>query len=72
MSNQRSRQVGGDHYQKYGDYQPVHVIEDFLDNDFKLGSAFKYMCRWQDKGGVQDLQKALHFLALKIDEVEEA
>ena len=38
---------------------------------FMEGSVIKYVTRWQDKGGVQDLRKARHFLDLLI-EYEEA
>jgi UDP-3-O-acyl-N-acetylglucosamine deacetylase len=32
------------------------------------GSAIKYLCRWRDKGGIQDLHKAQHFIARLIEE----
>lgn len=59
-------QVGGDHYKKYGDLQPWDVITawnlGYLD-----GTALKYIARWRDKGGIADLQKAIHFLQKKIE-----
>lgn len=62
-------QYGGDHYKKYGDLQPWDVITawnlGYLD-----GTALKYIARWRDKGGVEDLKKAIHFLQKKI-EIEE-
>lgn len=27
-------------------------------------AEIKYLCRWRDKGGVQDLNKAIHFIEL--------
>ncbi len=63
-------QYGGDHYKKYGDLQPWDVITrwklGYLD-----GTALKYIARWKDKGGVEDLKKAIHFLQKTI-EVEES
>jgi hypothetical protein len=63
-------QVGGDHYKKYNDLQPWDVIVawnlGYLD-----GTALKYIARWRDKGGLDDIRKAIHFLE-KFIEVEEA
>lgn len=36
---------------------------------FMEGNIIRYVSRWRDKGGVQDLQKARHFLD-KLIEVE--
>ncbi len=62
-----SIQIGGVHYKKY-EYQPWDVVLDwklgYLD-----GTALKYIARWRDKGGLQDIQKAIHFLE-KLIEVE--
>jgi hypothetical protein len=27
-------------------------------------TAIKYLCRWKKKGGIQDLDKAIHFIEL--------
>lgn len=62
-------QHGGDHYKKYGNLQPWDVITawnlGYLD-----GTALKYIARWRDKGGVEDIKKAIHFLE-KFVEVHE-
>lgn len=54
------RQVGGDHY-KGTEYQHW----DFA-NEIKMlylpGVASKYVSRWRDKGGVEDLEKCVHYL----------
>lgn len=54
------KQVAGTHYKKYT-IQPWDAIVDwqlgFLD-----GCAVKYISRWKDKGGVEDIKKAIHFL----------
>ena len=36
---------------------------------FCEGNAIKYICRYKDKGGVQDLEKAIHYLQLLIEQV---
>ena len=63
-------QYGGDHYKKYGDLQPWDVVLAW-DLGYLEGTALKYIARWQDKGGIQDIKKAIHFLE-KLIEVEEA
>lgn len=55
-------QVGGDHYKKMV-VQPAEFI-----NKNKLlfaeGNAIKYICRHSTKGGVQDIDKAIHYLEM--------
>ena len=31
---------------------------------FCLGNVIKYVMRWKNKGGVEDLDKAIHFIEL--------
>jgi hypothetical protein len=59
------KQVGGAHYKKYK-IQPSRFINDnkIL---FAEGNAIKYICRHQDKGGKQDLLKAMHYLEMIIE-----
>ena len=58
-------QVGGDHYKKLK-IQPIEFIHA-NGIPFAEGSVIKYVTRWRDKGGVQDLEKARHFLDLLIE-----
>lgn len=59
------RQVGGQHYKKFK-IQPSRFI-----NENKLlfaeGNAIKYLCRHKDKGGKQDLLKAIHYIEMIIE-----
>jgi len=64
------KQVAGDHYKKYGDIQPWDVVLAW-DLGYLEGTALKYIARWQDKGGINDIKKAIHFLE-KLVETEEA
>jgi hypothetical protein len=59
------KQVGGSHYKKYK-IQPSRFINDnkIL---FAEGNAIKYICRHQDKGGKQDLLKAIHYIQMIIE-----
>lgn len=54
-------QIGGTHYKKYGSLQPWDVVLawglGYLD-----GTALKYIARHKDKGGKEDIKKAIHFL----------
>jgi hypothetical protein len=53
------RQVGGQHYQS--DYQHWDLAV-FLGLGYLEASSTKYVSRWRKKGGIQDLEKALHYL----------
>lgn len=55
------RQVGGNHYNKHGDLQHWDLVNIFK-WDYFQGQITKYVMRWKDKNGVQDLEKARHFL----------
>ena len=56
------KQIGGDHYKKML-IQPAEFI-----NANKLlfaeGNAIKYICRHSSKGGIQDIDKAIHYLEM--------
>lgn len=60
MDKLESTQVGGTHYQGY-DYQPIELIED-LKLNFTEGCILKYAIRFRDKGGKDDLLKALNYV----------
>lgn len=62
------KQVGGNHYKKQAT-QPWDFITDNA-IPFLEGNAIKYISRWRDKGGLEDLRKAQHYLE-KIIENEE-
>jgi hypothetical protein len=60
------KQVGGDHYQKLGDYQPWEVLRRWLTPEefrgYMKGTAIAYLARERDKGGSQDIEKGIHTL----------
>ena len=59
MSKDENKQVGGDHYQK--GIQPFDYIR--ANNlDFFEGNVIKYITRYKDKNGLEDLEKAKHYL----------
>lgn len=60
-----SAQVGGDHYKDRG-IQPIEYIHSNGLN-FIEGSVVKYITRWREKGGVEDLNKIKHYIDLLIE-----
>lgn len=62
-------QVGGDHYRQRS-IQPWDIWQEYGMNAFE-GAVLKYLLRWRDKNGVEDLKKARHTLD-KLIELEEA
>lgn len=63
------RQVGGDHY-RTGGLQHWDLVEMFR-WDYFQGQIIKYLMRWRKKNGLEDLQKARHYLD-KYIELEQA
>ena len=59
------QQEGGNHYKQFK-IQPAEFIHangiGYLE-----GCAIKYLCRHRDKGGLEDLRKAQHYIDLLID-----
>ena len=65
--NANNTQVAGDHYKK----QPIQPWDYIAANKMGYfeGNIVKYVSRWRDKGGVEDLRKARHYLD-KLIEIE--
>lgn len=58
-------QVGGNHYKEKG-IQPIdYIMSNRL--DFCEGCVVKYISRWRDKGGIDDLHKAKHYIEFLIE-----
>lgn len=55
------KQVGGSHYKKYENLQPWDVVLKW-NLGYLEGTALKYIARWKDKNGLEDIRKAIHFL----------
>jgi hypothetical protein len=58
-------QLGGNHYTNK-DIQPWEAMQAWMTEEqfkgFLIGNVIKYIARFQDKGGVLDLQKCKHYL----------
>lgn len=68
----RSRQVGGTHYVDKA-IQPWDAMEAWMTHEafcgFLAGNVIKYLARYKNKGGLDDLEKSQHYLQ-KLIEVE--
>jgi hypothetical protein len=67
MPEANERQVGGDHYKKMSlEHWDLSVIYNWDPFQYQIT---KYVMRWRDKNGLQDLEKVVHF-AQKYLEIE--
>lgn len=64
MSKPFNKQHGGDHYKHLAIQPAEYAIKNNL--GWAEGNAIKYVTRWKDKGGIEDLQKAIHCLEMLI------
>lgn len=64
ITNPLNTQVGGDHYKKY----KIQPLEYSHANDLDMfqGSVVKYITRFRDKNGLEDLKKIKHFVDILI------
>lgn len=65
------------HYQSKSGLETIDVIESFTENlkgaeATNTGNVLKYMCRWKEKNGLEDLRKAEWYLKRLIKIVEKA
>ena len=58
-------QVGGQHYKSKAIQPWDYIASNNL--GYLEGNVVKYVSRWKDKGGVEDLKKAQHYLAKLIE-----
>lgn len=60
------KQIGGNHYAKMK-IQPVQFI---VANNipYREANAIKYICRHKDKNGKQDIEKAIHYLEMILED----
>jgi hypothetical protein len=75
MTSPRDRQIGGDHYLNLG-IQPWDAMRAWMTPEefqgFLRGNVIKYIARFEAKGGVEDLRKAMHYLETLIAERDRA
>lgn len=72
MADINSHQVGGDHYASKA-VQPWDAMEAWMTKEafagYLHGNCIKYLARYMDKNGIEDLKKCQHYLA-KLIEIE--
>jgi hypothetical protein len=59
MQSLNQLQHGGDHYMKLAIHPAYYIMKNKL--PWAEGSAIKYLTRHRDKGGAEDIRKAIHF-----------
>jgi len=59
------KQIAGNHYKNFV-IQPTEFIHK-NGIGFVEGSVIKYVCRYKNKNGIEDLKKAIHYLELMIE-----
>ena len=63
----KSRQVDGDHYQL-----PIQPIDFIVKNNipFREANVIKYIVRHQNKNGTKDIEKAMHYLQMILEDYD--
>tara|TARA_R100001443_G_scaffold105587_2_gene114635 strand:- start:2245 stop:2541 length:297 start_codon:yes stop_codon:yes gene_type:complete len=62
------KQIGGDHYKSMA-IQPIEYIQA-NGLSYIEGNIVKYISRWREKNGIEDLKKIKHYVEFLIEEVE--
>ena len=62
------QQVGGNHYKS----MPIQPLEYILANNlgFCEGNIVKYISRYSQKNGIQDVEKVIHYAQMLIKHLE--
>ena len=65
--NAKSRQVDGNHYQL-----PIQPIDFIVKNNipFREANVIKYIVRHQNKNGKKDIEKAMHYLQMILEDYD--
>ncbi len=58
-------QVGGNHYKSMAIQPAQYIVANGI--GFLEGMVIKYVSRWEKKGGIEDLEKAIHCLQLRVE-----
>ena len=65
----QDKQVGGSHYRKMN-IQPYEFISK-NNLSFFQGCVVKYVCRYLNKSGIEDLEKIIHYCQLEIKKMKD-
>jgi hypothetical protein len=63
--NTLKKQIGGKHYKN----MKIQVVEFCHKNGigYLEGNVIKYVCRYRQKGGLKDLEKAKHYIEILLE-----
>ena len=74
MSHLNNTQIGGNHYTSKT-VQPWQAMQSWMSHEeftgFLRGNVIKYIARCNEKGGIEDLKKARHYLDKLIETLTE-
>lgn len=74
MSDLSKTQIGGNHYTSKA-VQPWEAMQAWMTQEeftgFLRGNVIKYIARCNEKGGIEDLKKARHYLDKLIETLTE-
>jgi len=65
-----AKQVGGNHYKNMAITPTHYIVANKI--GWLEGNAIKYISRYKDKNGVEDLDKAIHYIELIKEEYLES
>lgn len=62
-----SKQVGGNHYK-----MSIEPVEFIVKNSipYREANVIKYVCRYKRKNGKEDIEKAIHYLEMILEDYE--
>ena len=58
------KQIGGSHYKSFA-IEPWTFVQENNLNPFQA-NVIRYTCRYKNKGGIQDLEKIIHYCEMEI------
>ena len=70
LETAKEKQIGGSHYKKHKIQPYTFITKNKL--SFFQGNVIKYVCRYKDKNGIEDLKKIIHYCELEIEELKDA
>ena len=62
-------QIAGKHYKKYKIQPYTFIAENNL--SYMQGNVIKYVLRYMDKNGIEDLKKIIHYCELEIERIRD-
>ena len=65
----QEKQIGGSHYKDF-QIQPYEFISK-NNLSFFQGNVVKYVCRYLQKNGIEDIQKIIHYCELEIKKMKD-